>query len=82
MKFYTVESENVCLVMKVVIYKFFFRLILVAGIFVGIVKGQEARQKWVTRKKMKYEAKRAVQKRVGDHSLVMLDDFEMSAFHS
>ena len=69
--------------MKTFFYKFFFRLVLASGIVVGILKGQEARQKWVTKKKIKYEAKRALQKRVDkDQSLVMLDDIEMSTYHS
>ena len=69
--------------MKVVFYKFFFRMILLTGIVIGILKGQEARQKWVSKKKMKYEAKRAFQKKSDrDQSLVMLDDIEMSTYHS
>jgi len=69
--------------MKVVFYKFFFRMILLTGIVIGILKGQEARQKWVSKKKIKYEAKRAFQKKSDrDQSLVMLDDIEMSTYHS
>ena len=69
--------------MKVVFYKFFFRMILLTGIVIGILKGQEARQKWVSKKKTKYEAKRAFQKKSDrDQSLVMLDDIEMSTYHS
>ena len=69
--------------MKTIYYKFFFRIILAGGMVVGIVKGQEARQKWISKKKIKYEAKRAVQKKLDrDHSLVMLDDIEMSTYHS
>lgn len=69
--------------MKTIFYKFTFRLILVAGIIVGILKGQEARQKWVTKKKIKYEAKRADQKKFDrSRSLVTLDEIEMSTYHS
>ena len=69
--------------MKTIFYKFFFRMVLASGIVVGIVKGQEAREKWVSKKKIKYEAKRASQRRVDkDQSLVMLDDIEMSTYHS
>jgi len=69
--------------MKAIFYKFFFRIILLAGIVVGILKGQEARQKWISKKKIRYEAKRAVQKKLDrDQSLVMLDDIEMSTYHS
>ncbi|MFI5187337.1 MAG: hypothetical protein ACHQF0_11465 [Chitinophagales bacterium] len=69
--------------MKTIFYKFFFRMILLAGIIVGILKGQEARNRWVTKKKNKYEAKRAFPKKSDkDQSLVMLDDIEMSTYHS
>jgi hypothetical protein len=69
--------------MKMIFYKFTFRLILLVGIFVGIMKGQEARQKWVSKKKMKYEAKKANQKNsIADGSQVILDDIEMATYHS
>jgi hypothetical protein len=58
-------------------------MILLVGIIVGIVKGQEARQKWVTKKKIKYEAKRESRKSLNiDPSQVVLDEIEMSTYHS
>ena len=69
--------------MKTMFYKFTFRLFLAGGIIVGIVKGQDAKQKWVTKKKIKYEARKANQKNIGiDRSLVTLDEIEMSTYHS
>jgi len=69
--------------MKTIFYTFTLRMILLVGIIVGIMKGQEARQKWVSKKKMKYEAKRTHQKDVNpDKSLVALDEIEMSTYHS
>jgi hypothetical protein len=69
--------------MKAIFYTFTFRLILLVGILVGIMKGQEARQKWVSKKKMKYEAKKANQKNaVDDKYQVALDEIEMSTYHS
>lgn len=69
--------------MKTMFYKFTFRLFLVGGIIIGIVKGQDAKQKWVTKKKIKYEARKANQKNIGvDRSLVTLDEIEMSTYHS
>ena len=69
--------------MKTMFYKFTFRLFLVGGIIVGIVKGQDARQKWVTKKKIKYEAKRESRKSLNtDPSQVVLDEIEMSTYHS
>jgi len=69
--------------MKTMFYKFTFRLFLAGGIIVGIVKGQDARQKWVSKKKIRYEARKSQQKTVGtDRSLVALDEIEMSTYHS
>ena len=69
--------------MKPMFYKFTFRLFLVGGIIVGIVKGQDARQKWVTKKKIRYEARKAHQEDMNiDRALVMLDEIEMSTYHS
>jgi hypothetical protein len=69
--------------MKTMFYKFTFRLFLVGGIIVGIVKGQDARHKWVTKKKIRYEARKGHQKNMGiDRSLVALDEIEMSTYHS
>jgi hypothetical protein len=69
--------------MKTMFYKFTFRLFLVGGIIVGIVKGQDAKQKWVTKKKIKYEARKAQQRNLStDRSLVALDEIEMSTYHS
>ena len=67
---------------KTMFYKFTFRLFLAGGIIVGIVKGQDAKQKWVTRKKIKYEARRAQQNTAIYRSLVTLDEIEMSTYHS
>ena len=69
--------------MKTMFYKFTFRLFLVGGILVGIVKGQDARQKWVTKKKIRYEARKGQQKTLNtDRALVALDEIEMSTYHS
>lgn len=64
-------------------YKFTFRLFLVGGIIVGIMKGQDAKQKWVSKKKIRYESRKAQHGDTNiDRSLVMLDEIEMSTYHS
>lgn len=68
--------------MKTIFYTFTLRVILIVGIVVGIMKGQEARQKWVSKKKMKYEAKKANKHVVTDKYQVALDEIEMSTYHS
>jgi hypothetical protein len=66
--------------MKTIIYKFMFTMVLFAGIFVGLVKGQEAKQKWVSKKKIKYETKKSYTP--SPSSPVVLDEIEMATYHS
>lgn len=59
-------------------------MILTGGLFIGIVRGQEIKQRWITKMKNKYEGKRVTS---SDAVLVsseeiMLDEFEISAYHS
>lgn len=58
-------------------------LILTVGTFVGVVKGAEARQKWVFKIRNRYNEKRqlAEQKRLLRSGGVPLDDIEIAAFH-
>jgi hypothetical protein len=54
------------------------------GGMIGVVKGEEAKQKWVFRMKSKYENRRlmAERKSLARKGGVMLDDIEMAAFHN
>jgi len=65
--------------MKPIFYKFMLTVIVCVGLIVGVVKGQEARQKWVTKKKTKYEQKRS--HTFDSNSPVALDEFEMATYH-
>jgi hypothetical protein len=68
--------------MKTIFYKFMLTVIVCVGLFVGMVKGQEARQKWVMKKKAKYENKKNQLVDAPDvNSLVILDEFEMATYH-
>jgi hypothetical protein len=68
--------------MKTIFYKFMLTVIVCVGLLVGMVKGQEARQKWVTKKKAKYENKKNQLVDAPDvNSLVILDEFEMATYH-
>jgi hypothetical protein len=69
--------------MKTIFQTFTFRFFLLSGIIVGIIKGQDAKQKWVMKKKIKFEARKAQQKNTPfNQSLVTLDEIEMSTYHS
>lgn len=58
-------------------------LALTLGSIVGILKGNEAKQKWVFKVKSRYEEKRqlAQQKKMLEDGGVALDDIEIAAFH-
>jgi hypothetical protein len=53
------------------------------GGMIGIVKGEEAKQKWVFRMKSKYENRRlmAERKSLARKGGVLLDDIELAAYH-
>lgn len=66
--------------MKQLIYKVPLSLILFAGLIVGIAKGQDVRQKWVSKMKNRQESEK---NRVAPGSTeVMLDEIEMATYHS
>jgi hypothetical protein len=54
------------------------------GGMIGIIKGEEAKQKWVFRVKSKYENRRlmAERKSIARKGGVMLDDIELASFHN
>ena len=51
---------------------------------IGVVKGEEAKQKWVFRMKSKYENRRlmAEKKSIIRKGGVLLDDIELAAYHN
>ena len=59
-------------------------LAVTVGGMIGVVKGEEARQKWVFRMKSKYENRRlmAERKSLARKGGVLLDDIELAAFHN
>jgi len=67
--------------MKNFIYSLFIFFVPAAGWFIGIVKGQEARHRWVSKMKFRFAGNEPSKISViGDE--VMLDDIEMAAFHN
>jgi len=59
-------------------------LAVTVGGMIGVVKGEEAKQKWVFRMKSKYENRRlmAEKKSIARKGGVLLDDIEMAAYHN
>lgn len=66
--------------MKKVNHKLIITSILFMGLFVGILKGQEARTQWVNKMKDKYENRKSRTEKIPIE--VDLDDFEIASFHN
>jgi hypothetical protein len=66
--------------MRKVFYSAVLSMIVFAGVFVGMVKGQQMRHKWVAKMKNRQHEKHAPEQ--VELSEVMLDEIEMSTYHS
>jgi hypothetical protein len=65
--------------MKQMNHKIIVASIIAGGLFVGFVKGQEARSRWVSKMKSRKENWNIkTEKKAGE---VALDDFEIASFH-
>jgi hypothetical protein len=69
--------------MKGIKNKMVVLLAVSVGGMIGLVKGEEAKQKWVFRMKSKYENRRlmAERKSLARKGGVLLDDIELAAYH-
>jgi len=67
--------------MKRIIYTLLFSMIMIAGLFIGMIKGQEVRNKWLSKMKFKHEERRESQKQVVKGE-IMLDEIEEATYHS
>jgi len=67
--------------MKRIFYKFVLTMILIAGLMIGMVKGQEARQKWVSKKKNRCENRHLKVNQRVENLPVALDEFEIATYH-
>ena len=67
--------------MKRVFYSLLFGMIMVAGTFIGIFKGSEVRNKWVSKMKFRYEERKETKKPIPKGE-IMLDDIEEATYHS
>ena len=63
--------------MKQINRKIFIAAVVVGGLFIGAVRGQEARSSLVKRMKTRDERKMKV-----DPNEVVLDDYEIASFHN
>lgn len=67
--------------MRRIIYSLLFSMIMVAGLFIGMVKGQDVRNRWISKMKFKHEKKRENQRPVMKGE-IMLDDIEEATYHA
>lgn len=63
--------------MKQINNRIFIAAVVVGGLFIGAVKGQEARERWVSKMKTRDERKMKA-----NPSEVVLDDYEIASFHN
>lgn len=59
-------------------------LAVTVGGMIGVIKGEEAKQKWVFRLKSKHENRRLIAERksIARRGGVLLDDIELASFHN
>ena len=67
--------------MRRIIYNLLFSMIMVAGLFIGMIKGQEVRNKLISKMKFKHEERKESQKQVPKGE-IMLDEIEEATYHS
>ena len=67
--------------MKKIFYSLLFTMIVVAGLFIGMIKGSEVRNKWVSKMKFRYEEGKESKKQVPKGE-IMLDEIEEATYHS
>jgi hypothetical protein len=64
--------------------KFLLLFVISIGSVIGIVRGEEAKQKWVFKIKSKSDNKRLIaeKRQQAKKGGVLLDDIEMASFHN
>jgi hypothetical protein len=63
--------------MKQFNHKIFIATVVVGGLFIGALKGQEARSRWVSKMKTRDESRK-----VKTPNEVELDDYEIASYHN
>ena len=67
--------------MRRIIYTLLLSLIMIAGLFIGMIRGQEVRNKWISKMKFKHEERKEPRKQL-PHGEIMLDEIEEATYHS
>jgi hypothetical protein len=67
--------------MRRIIYTLLLSMIMIAGLFIGMIKGQEVRNKWISKMKFKHEERKEGHKQLPEGE-IMLDEIEEATYHS
>jgi hypothetical protein len=67
--------------MRRIIYTLLFSMIMLAGLFIGMIKGHEVRNKWLSKMKFKHEERKEPQKQLAKGE-ILLDEIEEATYHS
>ncbi len=64
--------------------KFLLFCVISIGSVIGMVRGEEAKQKWVFRIRSKVDTKKLIaeKRQIAKKGGVLLDDIEMASFHN
>ncbi len=64
--------------------KFLLFFVISVGSVIGMVRGEEAKQKWVFKIKSKVDTKKLIaeKRQLAKKGGVLLDDIEMASFHN
>ena len=63
--------------MKQINHRIFIAAVVVGGLFIGAVKGQDARSRWISKMKIRDEKKMKA-----NPNEVILDDYEIASYHN
>ena len=63
--------------MKQFNHRIFIAAVVVGGLFIGAVKGQDARSRWISKMKIRDENRKIKP----DPNEVILDDYEIASYH-
>ncbi len=67
--------------MRRIIYTLLLSMIMIAGLFIGMIRGQEVCNKWISKMKFKHEERKENHKQVHKGG-IMLDEIEEATYHS
>ena len=67
--------------MRRIMYTLLLSMIMIAGLFIGMIRGQEVRDKWISKMKFKHEERKENHKQFPKGE-IMLDEIEEATYHS